>query len=61
MERTDWLDSAVNSTEARLLMITAITHHQINSPNWGEAEVLKLNAELAEIERAAIGWVQDAA
>ncbi|MFG1818556.1 hypothetical protein ACGFIF_32665 [Kribbella sp. NPDC049174] len=53
MERADWLDGALTSPEARFLMVTAITHHRINSPNWGEREVLKLNAELAEIERAA--------
>ncbi|TCN44770.1 hypothetical protein EV644_10192 [Kribbella orskensis] len=57
MERADWLDGAFTSTEARFLMVTAITHHQISSPNWGEREVLKLHAELAEIELAALRLV----
>jgi hypothetical protein len=34
-------------------MVTAITHHQFSSPIWGEDEVRKLHAELAEIELAA--------
>jgi hypothetical protein len=50
MERTDWLDDGLNSAEARFLMLTAITHHQFSSPIWGEHEVRKLHAELAEIE-----------
>jgi len=33
--------------------VTAITHHQFSSPIWGEDEVRKLQAELAEIELAA--------
>ncbi|TCN41666.1 hypothetical protein EV644_10448 [Kribbella orskensis] len=57
MERADWLDGAFTSTEARFLMVTAITHHQISSPNWGEREVLKLHAELAEIELGALRLV----
>jgi hypothetical protein len=59
MERTDWLDGAVDAVQARFLMITAITHHQISSRLWGEDEVLKLHAELAEIERAAMNLVAD--
>jgi len=54
MERADWLDGAFTPTEARFLMVTAITHHQVSSPSWGEHEVRKLHDELAEIEIAAI-------
>ena len=50
MERTDWLDGGFTSIEAMFLMVTAITHHQFSSPIWGEDEVRKLHAELAEIE-----------
>ena len=53
MERTDWLDTGFDSVEARFLMVTAITHHQFSSPIWGEDEVRKLQAELAEIELMA--------
>jgi hypothetical protein len=53
MERTDWLDGGFTSIEAMFLMVTAITHHQFSSPIWGEDEVRKLHAELAEIELAA--------
>jgi hypothetical protein len=59
MERTDWLDGELSSAEARLLMITAITHHQVSSPGWGADEVLKLNVELAEIDRTATKLVAD--
>jgi len=34
-------------------MVTAITHHQFSSPIWGEHEVRKLQAELAEIDLLA--------
>jgi hypothetical protein len=34
-------------------MVTAITHHRFSSPMWGEDEVRKLHAELAEIELLA--------
>ena len=34
-------------------MVTAITHHRFSSPLWGEDEVRKLQAELAEIASAA--------
>lgn len=51
MERTDWLDGGLDSTGARFLMLTAITHHRFTSPIWGECEVRKLDAELAEIDR----------
>jgi isocitrate dehydrogenase kinase/phosphatase len=50
MERVDWLDGGFDSAEARFLMVTAITHHRFNSAVWGEHEVRKLYAELAEIE-----------
>ena len=52
MERTDWL-AGFDAVEARFLMVTAITHHQSSSPIWGEDEVRKLQAELAEIELMA--------
>jgi hypothetical protein len=32
-------------------MLTAITHHEFSSPAWGEHEVRKLRAELAELDR----------
>jgi hypothetical protein len=38
-------------------MVTAITHHRFSSPLWGEPEVLKLYAELVEIEVAVIGAI----
>lgn len=50
MERTDWLDAGLDPADARFLMLTAITHHQFSSPIWGEHEVRKLHAELAEID-----------
>jgi hypothetical protein len=53
MERADWLEERVNSSDARFLMVTAITHHRFNSPIWGAREVRKLQAELAEITRHA--------
>jgi hypothetical protein len=59
MERTDWLDGGFTSIEARFLMVTAITHHRFSSPIWGEDEVRKLHAELAEIELAARRAVVD--
>ena len=52
MERTDWLDEGLNPAAARFLMLTAITHHRFSSPIWGEHEVRKLHAELAEL-----GWL----
>jgi hypothetical protein len=54
MERTDWLDEGLNPADARFLMVTAITHHRVSSPTWGEHEVRKLHAELAEIQRLAV-------
>jgi hypothetical protein len=53
VERTDWLDGGVDSAQAQFLMVTAITHHRVSSPLWGEDEVRKLHAELAEIASAA--------
>jgi hypothetical protein len=54
MERTDWLDEGLNPADARFLMMTAITHHRVSSPIWGQHEVRKLHAELAEIQRLAV-------
>jgi hypothetical protein len=51
MERTDWLDEGLSSADAQFLMLTAITHHKFSSPVWGEHEVRKLHAELAELDR----------
>jgi hypothetical protein len=57
MERTEWL--SLNSADARFLMLTAITHHKFSSPAWGEHEVRKLHAELAELNRLAAQAVAD--
>jgi hypothetical protein len=57
MERTEWL--SLNSADARFLMLTAITHHRFSSPTWGEHEVGKLHAELAELDRLAAQTVAD--
>ncbi len=51
MERTDWLDVGFTPADARFLMATAITHHRVSSPIWGEREIRKLHAELADIQR----------
>jgi hypothetical protein len=53
VERADWLDEGFDSAQAQFLMVTAITHHRFSSPLWGEDEVRKLHAELAEIAAAA--------
>lgn len=53
MERADWLQHGFDPAQARFLMVTAITHHRFSSPAWGEGEVRKLHAELAEIDSAA--------
>jgi hypothetical protein len=53
VERTDWLDVGFDSAQAQFLMVTAITHHRFSSALWGEDEVRKLHAELAEIASAA--------
>jgi hypothetical protein len=54
MERADWLDGGLKPADARFLMMTAITHHRVNSRIWGQREVHKLHAELAEIEWLAV-------
>jgi cytochrome c-type biogenesis protein CcmH/NrfG len=59
MERTDWLDGGLDSAAARFLMMTAITHHEFSSPTWGEHEVRKLHAELAELDLLAAQAVVD--
>jgi hypothetical protein len=59
MERTDWLDVGMEPASARFLMVTAITHHQFSSPIWGEHEVRKLHAELAEIDLLASRAVEE--
>ena len=59
MERTDWLDAGLDPADARFLMMTAITHHRFSAPIWGEREVRKLHAELAEIEGLARQAVVD--
>jgi len=53
MERTDWLDKGFDASDARFLMVTAISHHRFRSPTWGDGEIQKLQAELVEIDRAA--------
>ena len=39
MEQTDWIHQGFDAAQARFLMATAITHHRISSPVWGEHEV----------------------
>ena len=58
-ERTDWVDEGLSPADARFLMMTAITHHRVNSPIWGQREVRKLHAELAEIEWLAVRVVAE--
>ena len=53
MERTDWLDGGLDAAQARFLMTTAITHHRFSSPAWGDHEIRRLHAELAEIDASA--------
>jgi hypothetical protein len=53
MERADWLEGGFDSTQARFLMMTAITHHRFGSPAWGEDEIRRLHAELTEIDVSA--------
>jgi hypothetical protein len=53
MERTDWLDAGIDGSQARFLMLTAITHHNFGSPAWGEGRVRQLYAELTAIDAAA--------
>ena len=49
----DWLAGQQDDIEAdaRFLMLTAITHHAFSSPAWGEHEVRRLRAGLAELDR----------
>jgi hypothetical protein len=60
MERCDWLDEGLSSADAQFLMLTAITHHKFSSPVWGEHEVRKLHAELAELDRLVTAAAVDA-
>ena len=53
MEHTDWLHAGYDPSQARFLMLTAITRHNFRSPAWGEAEVRRLYAELTAIDAAA--------
>jgi hypothetical protein len=59
MEHTDWINEGLDAADARFLMVTAITHHKVSSPNWGRHEVRKLYAELAEIDALAVRAVVD--
>ena len=59
MECTDWINEGFDAASARFLMVTAITHHRFSSPVWGEHEVRKLHAELAEIDALAAQAVAD--
>lgn len=54
MEHAVWLEAGFDPAQARFLMVTAITHHQFDSQLWGECEVLRLYAELTEIEVAVL-------
>jgi len=53
MEHADWLMAGYSAAEARFLMLTAMTNHQFTSPAWGEEQVRRLLAELAEIDATA--------
>jgi hypothetical protein len=59
MERASWQDQGLGPSDARFLMLTAIAHHRFNSPIWGQHELRKLNAELAEFEALAAQVVND--
>ena len=61
MERTSWQDQdqGLGPADARFLMLTAMTHHRFSSPIWGQHEIRKLNAELAELEALAAQVVTD--
>ena len=71
MEYTDWINEGLDATDARFLMVTAITHHQVSSPNWGEYEVRKLYVEIDALairavvdhraSRPALRWPRDLA
>jgi hypothetical protein len=59
MERNSWQDAGLAPADARFLMLTAIIHHQVSSPIWGQHELRKLNAELAELDALAYKVVSD--
>jgi hypothetical protein len=59
MERTDWMHMGIDPSQARFLMLTAITHHNFGSPAWGEARVRRLYAELTAIDAAAAKAILD--
>jgi hypothetical protein len=59
MERNSWQNAGIAPADARFLMLTAITHHRFSSPIWGQREVRKLNAELAELDALAHQVVND--
>ena len=59
MERNSWRDAGLAPAEARFLMLTAITHHRFSSPIWGQHELRKLNAELAELDALVYKVVTD--
>jgi hypothetical protein len=59
MERTDWMHVGIDPSQARFLMLTAITHHNFGSPAWGEARVRRLYAELTAIDAAAAKAILD--
>jgi hypothetical protein len=58
MERNSWQDAGLAPADARL-MLTAITHHRFSSPIWGQRELRKLNAELAELDALANKVISD--
>jgi hypothetical protein len=49
--QTGWT-RGFDAAQAQFLMATSITHHRFSSPLWGQDEVGKLQAELAEIDLA---------
>jgi hypothetical protein len=59
MERNSWQDAGLAPADARFLMLTAITHHRFSSPIWGQRELRKLNAELAELDALAYWVISD--
>ena len=53
MECADRLEGGFDPAQARFLMVTAITHHRLSSPAWGEHEIRRLHAKLTEIDVSA--------
>jgi hypothetical protein len=53
VERADWLESGLSSSQARYLMVRAITRHLSSSTAWGEREKRRLFDELMGIDDAA--------